>query len=120
VLPLYTELTVGAAVNLCSVDDFGNRNKLSNTRFLRFSISTAGSYTMRAVRTSGKDPADIDFRVYQASSFTKVMEGLTVEPNAEQVTANLVVGDYVMEIWEDDNRRTSSGNDTCFDITLTQ
>jgi hypothetical protein len=120
VLPLYTELTVGTAVNLCSVDDFGNRNKLSNTRFLRFSISTAGSYTMRAVRTHGKDPADIDFGVYLTSSFTKIMEGLTVDPNAEQVTANLVVGDYVMEIWEDDNRRTSSGNDTCFDITLTQ
>ena len=120
VLPIYTVLTVGTAVNLCSIDDFGNRNKLSTTRFLRFSISTAGSYTMRAVRTSGKDPADIDFGVYRASPFKKIMEGLTLEANAEQVTANLVVGDYVMEIWEDDNRRTNNGNDTCFDITLTQ
>ncbi|MEE9303234.1 MAG: hypothetical protein V3U84_05560, partial [Thiotrichaceae bacterium] len=119
VLPIYSVLTVGGTtVNLCSVNDFGTSNRLSNRRFLRFTIATTGSYKVRAVRTSGKNPADIDFNVIQASNFTRVMRGFTATQNSEEATTNLAAGDHVMEIWEASNN-SSPGEDTCFDINLT-
>jgi hypothetical protein len=44
VLPVYTDLAVGnpTPVQVCTIDDFGSFNRLSNRRFLAFDVSESG------------------------------------------------------------------------------
>ena len=106
VLPLYTAIqTNGTQVsNLCSNADQGVFNKLSNRRFLKFSVNAVNTYRFRldamATRPAGST-VDPDFAIYGSNGF--VSGGFSALPEFEQQDIELAAGDYVLEIWDDNN-----------------
>jgi hypothetical protein len=114
VLPIYKTLTVGgAAVEVCSLSDFGS-NGLGVSGFLRVDIPAAGSRTVTAMPTivpAGQSAAPrIVF--HQAGE---------VQPNgvrASPRSVDLGTGAAVIEIYEDSNRSGPAIGRTCFDVTI--
>jgi hypothetical protein len=106
VLPLYTEIqTNGTQVSgLCSNADQGDFNKLSNRRYLRFTINAADSYRIRVDATPTRPAGarvDPDFAVYGNGGLIFVDSGPPGE--FEQSDRVLSPGNYVLEIWDDNN-----------------
>jgi hypothetical protein len=103
-LPLYHNglFVGGAAINVCTNSTDGEYNKTGNRRYVRFRIDSAASYTIRALTTdsvAGSSP-DPDFELFLSGSLTESLR----PPAIEEVLATfLEVGDYVLEIWDDNN-----------------
>lgn len=118
VLSVYVGLLVdsAAAANVCSINSFGNGNKLSNFRFLRFTIANTANYQITAERTSGLSPSDPDFIVFRNGA--TVAEALTTEANREVETINLTPAEYVMHVAEFANTTDGGGGETCFDVRI--
>lgn len=118
VLPVYTSLVVDsvAGQNVCSINSFGNGNKLSNFRFLRFTITNPDNYKIVANRTSGLQPSDPDFIVYRNGEV--IVRATTTNVDTEQTTVNLTAGQYVMQVAEFANARDGGGGETCFDVLI--
>ncbi len=119
VLPVYTDLTVGSGTDqiVCSINFFGNVNKLSNYRFLRFTIANLATYTITATRTSGLQPSDPDFAINRSGE--NVVRADSGAPDGqEQATAELAPGQYVMEVAEFRNASDDTGGETCFNISI--
>ena len=135
---VYHTLTVGgAAVNVCSLDDFastttGAANKLAARRFVRFSVDTPGMHviTARAVAPLNA-AADPDMELYRAGArvaSSSEPPQCTVDSPQDCVEAfapDLVAGNYVLEVFEWTN--TNDIDDqyppigrTCFDVTVTR
>lgn len=118
VLPIYTTLTVDAATaqNVCSINTFGNVNKLSNFRFLRFSIVNTADYVITASRTSGPLNADPDFSVFLNGEL--IVRASVGSNTSEQATVRLSPGEYVMDLVEFSNTRDGGGGEACFDVVI--
>lgn len=119
VLPVYSNIAIGgAAVSVCSIDTFGTFNKLSNSRFLRFTVNAAGNYTITATPTItpvGVN-ADPDMILFQAGGIVGISENL---PGVEVFVIALNAGDYVLEAYEFGNLfDVLPGGRSCFDITI--
>jgi len=138
VLPVYdsTLAVNGAAVNICSTDEFsspqtGSNNKLASRRFLRFSPPAAGTVTIEVRATSiptGKY-ADPDLRIHNQQSTFRSDDpptaecqdvaagswspGLCVEPNPSSpaLTVSVGVEEYVLEVYEWTNTNDSDDPD---------
>lgn len=125
VLPVYTELVSGAAAsNLCSVDDFdaaGDKNKLSEYRFIRFSIPALASYTITATPTgAAAATTDPDFIIYKQGAVVGVAEA-GLAGAVETGTLDLEAGDYVGTVYNYSNVGGPGATaDGCFDVRLIQ
>ncbi len=113
VLPVYTAYTVNAAaVNLCSIPTFGEYNKLSNRRFIRFSVTNPGVHTFTVI--GGTDP---DIYLHRAGV---IGAGESAAAGSETFSQTLQAGDYVLEVVEflnvDSNDATSTTS--CFNVTI--
>ena len=129
VLPIYTEVVPGGGpVNVCSTNVFDpdeDGNKLSVRRFLRFTIATAGNYTVDIVTTNppaSPDISDPDAFVFRVDF---VGGGASGVANRETFTLfDLQPGDHVMELYEFSYLRDGPepipqpDNRTCFDVTI--
>jgi hypothetical protein len=115
VLPVYTPIEIGAgnSVDVCSIDAFGPINKLSNARFLRFSIDMPGLYTFRAIGDAGTDP---DLVLHQMG-IIEVSEDLA--SGVETFSRQLNPGNYVLEVYEFSNITPDSRGRTCFNVSIT-
>ena len=138
VLPVYyTPLAVnGAAVNICSTDEFssgttGSNNKLASRRFLRFSPPAAGTVTIevRATSIPSGQYADPDLRIHNQQLSLRSDDppttecqnvaagswspGLCVEPNpgSPPLTVSVGVNEYVLEVYEWTNTNDSDDPD---------
>jgi len=141
VFPLYTPLTLGNTINICtnSQHDSGRTgNKLSEHRYLMLNLPTAQqvTFTMTAnpapsTPTPGfdcsadpDDPenhehSDPDFLVWRNGEFQWF--GLSCEPNSEVTTSGtLPAGDYVIDInefrHEDEETVNPFDERVCFDF----
>ena len=120
VLPIYSDLAVdGPAVEVCSISSFGQFNKLSNRRFLRFVVDATDSYRIRVTGPVNSDPDLVLFR----KGFLNISEGII--ESEETLTLPLAAGTYVLEVYEASN--VFGGNDfgrppgkTCLDVTVTR
>ncbi len=119
VLPVFSDIAIGgAAVGVCSIDTFGTFNKLSNSRFLKFTVNAAGTYTITATPTITPVgvSADPDMILFQAGGFVGVSEA---PPGVEVFVIALNAGDYVLEVYEFGNLfDVLPGGRSCFDITI--
>src|SRR5260363_43211 len=118
--PFYTELKVGTPLNVCATkkldSDKKSLNKLSNHRYLRFNIPTAGRY-----RLTIKNDTDTTVQ----PSIRALKQGKSIwgrsaaRPGPLQIDSALEVGNYVAAVtqgrWPEEDT-----NDKCFNITLTQ
>ncbi|MEJ2161676.1 MAG: hypothetical protein P8X53_14550, partial [Chromatiales bacterium] len=106
VLPLYSEIQIGGAsvTDLCSNADQGDYNKLSNRRYLRFAVAAPASYRIRVDATPTRPvgaTVDPDFAIYGRNGFVFADTGAANE--FEQSDVVLAPGNYVLEIWDDNN-----------------
>lgn len=115
VLPVYVPISIGAGnnVDICSIDQYGSINKLSNARFLIFTVSAPGLYTFTATGAQGTDP---DFVLHQAG-IIDVADGSA--SGLETFSRQLDPGDYVLEIYEFRNITDDPRGRTCFDVSIT-
>jgi hypothetical protein len=133
-----TAIVGGAAVNVCSLDDFtsaitGSTNKLGSRRFVRFAVTTPGihAFDVRAVAPLN-GAADPDLVLHGGG----VVATSDAAPSAEcgvdapqecreSFTQLLAAGEYVLEVYEWTN--TNDHDDdypplgrTCFDVTVSR
>lgn len=143
VFSIYTPLTLGSPLRICANSQFDSGrtgNKLSEHRYLTFSLAAAAPLTFSMTTDSPPstpsagfvctadpdDPeshehSDPDFLVWQNGTLRAVGNGCV--PNSEVVTTNgnLPAGDYVIDInefrHEDDDSPVNFPEQICFDFT---
>jgi len=113
VLPIYTALSVGgSAVNLCTINQFGSPNKLSNYRNLTIDVQTAGSYQITATKTSGIFTTDPDLILYKQGAF--ITWSGTATANNETLNASLQTGTHILRL-----RDNLTNSISCYNIQVT-
>jgi len=123
VLPVYTLLTTDGVTSeeRCSINTYSTYNKLSVSRFYRFSAATTGSYTITATPSGANatvsDPVMILLKQGEEIAYEDKRYGGT----AEVLTTTLVSGEYVIAVSHYDNTRDDENKGTaCFTLTITQ
>jgi len=116
----YTPLDMDATAEICTTNtygDKGSRNKLSNHKYLSFTLPVDGNYGIQVVRNNrGEDnlSSDPDFSIF--STFPTFAEvGIAESPliDREEVQTHLKEGAYLLDIvdWN-----TQEG--ACFDVAV--
>jgi hypothetical protein len=136
---VYDSLSVGSTLpSVCSLDDYtsaltGAENKLASRRFVRFTVTNPGAYTItvRAIPPLNA-AADPDLRLYTGGG--QVIES-DEAPSAqcaaaapqqcvETFTPTLAAGEHVLELYEWTNTNRTDDPDyppigrTCFEVTV--
>lgn len=116
VLPVYKTLTVGgAAVQVCSLDDAGEYNKLGNRAFLTMNVPATQSVTLTADAVDAAGTSDPDVRVYLRDA--RIVSALSSVNNREVDTRNYTAGDYIVVVYDDANASVDgTGIDKCFNV----
>jgi len=109
-LPNYSNLTIGGTANVCPSYTYGTGNKLGNHQFLKFSIGTAGTYTITVVKSNLSGTTDPDFLIYKDTS---IVSGFSTLSDSETKILTLSIGDYLLDV-SDYNNVVGA----CFDVTL--
>jgi hypothetical protein len=115
VLPIYRTLSIpGGPVEVCSNVDFGQREGLGVARFLRIDVAAAGNFTVTATPTLVPPGRLAAPRIifHQAGQLTN--------PGVSPASANLIVGEAVIEVYERSNaeRGLLPIGRTCFNVTI--
>ena len=118
-LPIHKVANVnGSAVEVCSVDDNGDYNKLGNRAFLKFTATTA-DHTLTMTKTSGPAGRDPDFVVYKNGARIAVSQ--EAGETLETVTIALSAGDHVIDAYDYTNiGDQGTSGDSCYDFTITR
>ena len=116
----YNVVTVnGPAVEVCSVNDNGDFNKLGNRAYLSFT-ATAGTHTLTMTRRSGATSRDPDFIIYRNGAVI----GRAEDPPAESESGsiNLSAGEHVIEAYDFINLGLGGGApaDSCYDFQISR
>ena len=118
-LPVYKDVTVGGgAVQICSNDNNGEFNKLSNRDYLKFT-ATAGSHTLTMTRSTGAASRDPDFIVFKNGAVVARAESVPAE--SETTTVTLTAGEHVIDAYDFLNLGLGGGSpgDACYNFTIT-
>ncbi|MAK60039.1 MAG: hypothetical protein CMK09_03575 [Ponticaulis sp.] len=119
-LPVFKTVTPGGgAVEICSVDDNGDSNKLGVRALLFLTIASDDVYTFTMTRTSGPASSDPDFRIIQNG--TTIATALSGDTDTETTMESLSAGEYSIAAfdWRNIDSDNSNNGDTCFDFTVT-
>ncbi|MBL4855260.1 MAG: hypothetical protein JKY25_13615 [Robiginitomaculum sp.] len=119
-LPVYKILPLnGAAVEVCSLNDAGEFNRLGNRALVQLDLATAGTYTITMTRTSGDTGRDPDFLIWRNGSLVARAESSLAE--TETFTGTLSAGTHVLDAYDFHNLNsiTTNAGDSCFDIVAT-
>ena len=120
-LPVYKQVTVnGPAVEICSVNDAGEFNKLGNRAYVRFT-ATAAAHRLTMTRTSGATSRDPDFIVYRNGAVVGRAE--TAPATSEALTVSLAAGEHVVDAYDFFNLGqggSGTAGDACYNFTVTR
>ncbi len=112
----YVDLAVGTTLDLCLTNKYGNlgsRNKLSNHKFVKFTLDSETRYHLKVARNNGTG-SDPDFTLYNISSaFVFVGRSESPDEDLEEITTTLPAGTYLMDV-SDWNTQA----DACFDVSV--
>lgn len=121
-LPVYqTVATDGTPLEICSLNDVGQYNKLGVRTFITFNVPTTATHTLTMARKSGATSRDPDFYIYRNGGLVARADSGDVD--TETTSLSLSSGDYVIDAYDFHNAdlQTSANNgDACFDFTVTQ
>jgi hypothetical protein len=122
VLPIYTPIGLNQQVEVCGVRAFGRYNKLSNRRFLQFSIPQQRLVSIRVIGLSGTQVTpepDPDFILWRAGGIVTIE--FTDDPPTEEEQFMLDTGDYVLEVYDYSHIDASvpPRNRTCMTVSVT-
>lgn len=124
VLPIFTPISRGQSVTVCSTRAFDPRsdgNKLGTYRFLRFMAPTSDFYDIE-VRVSGGQTvraSDPDLLVISRGQTIAIAE--SSDPGLETLSVNLAAGEYIIEVYEfqfTGNSQPISARRVCFDVMI--
>ena len=123
-LPVYKEAKVGGgSIEVCSVDDAGNYNKLGNREFVFLKIEAAGEYEFSARLISDDSishvrDSDPDFNIWQNGGI--ISEASSSVNNEEILIASLNAGNYILETYDFHNINGASAQrgDVCFEMSI--
>ena len=120
ILPVYKVLVVGGpATNVCSNTPFGDTNKLGNSGFIMFDVTTSRSYNVQINRVSGSSSVtDPDAIIWRRGAF--IGSGVSAANGSENFSSNLNPGTHILEVYEFTNTDASSSNNrqACFSVTI--
>ena len=119
VLPVYSELSVGETINVCSDSDYQDYNGVDVRRFIKLNISSRDDYRITATKNGGGlSRTNPQMRLYQAGSEKAYALSSTVD--SESISRELSSGTYVLEVFEKSNADGSSSNGglACFDVSV--
>ena len=118
VLPIYTAVTPnGPAQTVCSINSFGEPNKVSSRRFLTFTLGSTANLTVRVTAANTVDP---DFVLYRRGQNSQTAASATA--GSETLNApGSAAGTYVVEAYDSANTdgNTSTGGRSCLNVTVT-
>ena len=107
----YHDLTVGGSVAVQTSSSDGSYNKLSNRQYVKFTIVSGATYTIRVAQTNGTN-SDPDFYLYRSSPFGYVTSS-TGAGSSEEKSLSLTAGTYLLDISDWNNVNPAN-----FDVTL--
>ena len=112
-LPVYKEAAIDDIVQLCSVDDAGNYNKLGNRDFVFLTLENAGEFEFTLTGAGDTDP---DFNIFSRGDL--LASAASSVPGRETLTLSLSAGSYVIEAYEfyNINGVSDRRGDSCFDL----
>ena len=119
VLPVYKTADVGGnAIQVCSVNSAGTYNKLGNTAFVTFQVTSTGSHTFTVTESGGATVSDPDMWLFKDGNYVTGSESETV--GEEILTTNLTsTGTYQLEIYDWNNYDdTENAGSYCFDLQI--
>lgn len=118
VIPIYTDISIGAQVSLCGIRTYGEYNKLSNRRFLRFQSSASRTIAISVSATTGGTTADPDIVVWRQGDIVGLGEDVGT---TEVLQVPVQVGTYVIEIYDYnhiDQDTGTGGASTCMNVSI--
>ena len=98
----YKDITLGSPLAIGLSDQYGTYNKLSNRKYIRFTIATAGSYTITVKQTNGSS-SDPDFYIFDTSPFRVINSSLGTAAGVEQKIVTLGAGEYLLDVADFNN-----------------
>jgi len=107
----YSDMSNGY-INICTYSRYGQFNKLYTHRYIRFSISQNGNYTVSVKQNNGSS-SDPDFSLYKTSPFTNIVKSEESRFGIETASNSLSSGNYLLDITD-----YNSLSKACFDITV--
>ena len=112
-LPLYHELTINSTLsNICTTTNYGVFNKLSNRKYIYFTITKNGTYPIQVKQSNG-NLADPEFMLFKVSPFEKVSTQESNKKGIEEANLALTQGDYLLDVFE-----VSGKSKACFDVSV--
>jgi hypothetical protein len=119
-LPVYKTITTNnVAVNICSAADYGKKNKLGNSQFLKLTVMQVASYNIRINKSGGADVASKpEFILYRKGKGLSHVANTVVDMVSGNV--NLSPGNYILEVYDFNNHDTKNTdkNMTCFNVRV--
>lgn len=106
----YYDLSVGNSVSVQTSTTYGFYNKLSNRQYVRFTIASTGTYTIRVAQTNGTN-SNPDFYLYQSSSFGFIGSS-SGNGSSQEINILLTAGSYLLDIFDNNSVATADFNVT--------
>lgn len=114
-LPLYSELTVNKTIgNICSLNYYGQYNKLANHKYVRFTINKNDTYPIQVKQSNGSR-SDPEFMLFKTSPFEEISTNESGESGIEKANLALTSGDYLLDIYDSNNI-----DKACFTVSVGQ
>lgn len=98
----YHNLIPGTPLAIKINNTYGTYNKLSNRQYVKFTIDTSGTYTIKVKQSNGTN-ADPDFYVFDTSPFSMVNYSDGTDPGLEEKSIALSAGDYLLDVSDYNN-----------------
>ena len=93
----YHDLNIGTPVSVQITDADGVNNKLSNRKYVKFTIASDSTYTIKVAQTNATD-SDPDFYLYRSSPFGFVTSSDGTDAGVEEKSIYLTVGSYILDV----------------------
>jgi len=98
----YYSLTIGTPLSIQITTEYGTYNKLSNRKYVRFTITSAGIYTIKVQQTNGIT-SDPDLDLFDTSPFTMLSSSWNDVRGSEEMSISLSAGEYLLDVSEYNN-----------------
>ncbi|WP_086929452.1 hypothetical protein [Agarilytica rhodophyticola] len=117
VLPIYSVLTVGSTINVCTNNRQNEFNGVDVRRFIRVEIPSAGIYRFSAETTVGTGNRNPTMRLIRNGNFVGIFNNSTSSSEAGNVS--LSAGEHIIEVFDELNvDGDDGGGSACFDIRV--
>jgi hypothetical protein len=93
VLPVYTTIALGGSAHVRSTAAFGTGNKLSNHRYLKFSLPATMNVRFDVTAAAGRDP---ELQIFRRGVQLAPRQG----PGNESFSLALAAGEYVLDVYD--------------------